>query len=114
GTRDGGILPHVDEERTIATVSTRMQLQRNRGGSAGSEKCTKSRVLILSCVSMKLMDEVEKDTLNTLVPVFQQMWKLNPNGTMVNSYSGLCAIAEFAKDDISPGGIRSWIAKGRR
>ncbi|RYR17602.1 hypothetical protein Ahy_B03g062306 isoform A [Arachis hypogaea] len=43
-----------------------------------------------------------------------QMWKLNPNGTMVNSYSGLCAIAESAKDGISPGGIRSWIAKGRR
>ncbi|XLU31226.1 hypothetical protein S245_067292, partial [Arachis hypogaea] len=43
GARGGGILLHVDEKRTIATVSTRMQLQRNRGGSAGSGKCTELR-----------------------------------------------------------------------
>ncbi|XLT12658.1 hypothetical protein HN51_058348 [Arachis hypogaea] len=42
------------------------------------------------------------------------MWKLNPNETMVKNYSGLCVIVESAKDGISPGGICSWIAKGRR
>ncbi|XLT56616.1 hypothetical protein HN873_049220 [Arachis hypogaea] len=42
------------------------------------------------------------------------MWRLNPNGTMVKNYSGLCVIAESVKDGISPGGICFWIAKGRR
>ncbi|KAL4275505.1 hypothetical protein AHAS_Ahas20G0113900 [Arachis hypogaea] len=51
---------------------------------------------------------------HTRFALFQQMWKLNPNETMVKNYSGLCVIVESAKDGISPGGICSWIAKGRR
>ncbi|XP_028752356.1 probable alpha-galactosidase B [Neltuma alba] len=44
-----------------------------------------------------------------------QMWELNPNGTLVNSYSSLCATVDPAKAKThSINGIRSWIAKGRR
>ncbi|XP_061372288.1 uncharacterized protein LOC133314780 isoform X2 [Gastrolobium bilobum] len=42
-----------------------------------------------------------------------QMWELNSNGTLVNSYSGLCATVESVKDTINSGGFRSWIATGR-
>ncbi|XP_014518536.1 uncharacterized protein LOC106775836 [Vigna radiata var. radiata] len=43
-----------------------------------------------------------------------QMWELNPNGTLVNSYSGLCATVESSEDTINSGGLRSWIATGRK
>lgn len=48
-----------------------------------------------------------------------QMWELNPNGTLVNSYSGLCArIDPFEGNKIKPKAIndvaRSWIATGRK
>ncbi|XP_054805048.1 alpha-galactosidase-like isoform X2 [Prosopis cineraria] len=44
-----------------------------------------------------------------------QMWELNPNGTLVNSYSSLCATVDSAKAKTHTlHGIRSWIAKGRR
>ncbi|XP_077223816.1 uncharacterized protein LOC143857282 [Tasmannia lanceolata] len=43
-----------------------------------------------------------------------QMWELNPTGTLVNSYSGLCAIMRTVKDEGNSGGIRSWVAAGRR
>ncbi|KAK4264966.1 hypothetical protein QN277_026077 [Acacia crassicarpa] len=44
-----------------------------------------------------------------------QMWELNPNGTLVNSYSSLCATVDSAKAKThSLRGIRSWIAKGRQ
>ncbi|KAF8390520.1 hypothetical protein HHK36_025047 [Tetracentron sinense] len=43
-----------------------------------------------------------------------QMWELNLNGTLVNSYSGLCATVETVKANVESGGIRSWIATGRR
>ncbi|KAJ1380489.1 Ricin B-like lectin [Sesbania bispinosa] len=42
-----------------------------------------------------------------------QMWELNPNGTLANSYSGLCATVEFIEDTVNAGGFRSWIATGR-
>ncbi|KAL1289945.1 hypothetical protein HN51_058315 [Arachis hypogaea] len=42
-----------------------------------------------------------------------QMWELNPNGTLENSYSGLCATMEPVKATINSGGLRSWIATGR-
>ncbi|MED6168264.1 hypothetical protein PIB30_010325 [Stylosanthes scabra] len=58
--------------------------------------------------------EFKRGTFSPCTWDANQMWKLNPNGTMVNSYSGLCAIAESVKDGVSPGGTRSWIAKGRR
>ncbi|KAK2636601.1 hypothetical protein Ddye_031393 [Dipteronia dyeriana] len=43
-----------------------------------------------------------------------QMWELNTSGALVNSYSGLCAIANSVEANIGSGGIRSWIATGRR
>ncbi|KAK7306164.1 hypothetical protein VNO77_44087 [Canavalia gladiata] len=43
-----------------------------------------------------------------------QMWELNSNGTLVNSYSGLCATVESIKDTTNSGGFRSWIATGRK
>ncbi|KAF1875815.1 hypothetical protein Lal_00006445 [Lupinus albus] len=43
-----------------------------------------------------------------------QMWELNPNGTLVNSYSGLCATVKSVKADVNSGGISSWIAMGRK
>ncbi|KAG5015570.1 hypothetical protein JHK85_021706 [Glycine max] len=42
-----------------------------------------------------------------------QIWELNSNGTMVNSYSGLCATVEYIEANVNSGGIRSWIATGR-
>ncbi|CAL0327970.1 unnamed protein product [Lupinus luteus] len=41
-----------------------------------------------------------------------QMWKLNSNGTLVNSYSGQCATIEATKATINVGGFRSLIATG--
>ncbi|XWS34704.1 hypothetical protein CRYUN_Cryun21dG0060600 [Craigia yunnanensis] len=43
-----------------------------------------------------------------------QMWELNANGTLVNSYSGLCATVDSLEADVGSNGIRSWIATGRR
>ncbi|KAL5759970.1 hypothetical protein ACOSP7_018473 [Xanthoceras sorbifolium] len=43
-----------------------------------------------------------------------QMWDLNTSGALVNSYSGLCAIANSVEAKVDSGGIRSWIATGRR
>ncbi|GJY43063.1 melibiase family protein [Tanacetum coccineum] len=43
-----------------------------------------------------------------------QMWELSNNGTLVNSYSGSCASIKVMKANAVPGGIRSWIATGRR
>lgn len=43
-----------------------------------------------------------------------QMWELNNNGTLVNSYSGSCASIKVMKANATPGGIRSWIATGRK
>ncbi|KAK7359031.1 hypothetical protein VNO77_00975 [Canavalia gladiata] len=43
-----------------------------------------------------------------------QIWELNSNGTLVNSYSGLCATVEYVEANVNSGGIRSWIAMGRR
>ncbi|KAG7980034.1 hypothetical protein I3843_05G160500 [Carya illinoinensis] len=43
-----------------------------------------------------------------------QMWELNPNGTLVNGYSGLCATMKSVKAEVSSVGTRSWIATGSR
>ncbi|KAJ1405339.1 Ricin B, lectin domain [Sesbania bispinosa] len=43
-----------------------------------------------------------------------QIWEFNSNGTLVNSYSGLCATVEYVEADVNSGGIRSWIATGRK
>ncbi|KAI4317319.1 hypothetical protein L6164_025197 [Bauhinia variegata] len=43
-----------------------------------------------------------------------QIWELNSNGTLVNSYSGLCATVDSVEAITNYGGIRSWIATGRK
>ncbi|KAK9276979.1 hypothetical protein L1049_006518 [Liquidambar formosana] len=43
-----------------------------------------------------------------------QMWELNLNGTLMNSYSGLCTTVNTVEANVGTGGIRSWIATGRR
>ncbi|XP_017420629.1 uncharacterized protein LOC108330641 isoform X1 [Vigna angularis] len=43
-----------------------------------------------------------------------QIWELHSNGTMVNSYSGLCATVKLVEAEANAGGIRSWIATGRK
>ncbi|XP_027365451.1 uncharacterized protein LOC113872246 isoform X2 [Abrus precatorius] len=43
-----------------------------------------------------------------------QIWELSSNGTLVNSYSGLCATVEYVEANVNSGGIRSWIATGRK
>ncbi|KAJ4808325.1 Alpha-galactosidase [Rhynchospora pubera] len=43
-----------------------------------------------------------------------QMWSLNDDGTLVNSYSNSCAAVNSYKVSTTSGGIRSWIATGRR
>ncbi|OMO60281.1 Glycoside hydrolase, clan GH-D [Corchorus capsularis] len=43
-----------------------------------------------------------------------QIWKWNANGSLTNSYSGLCATMNSLKADAGSGGIRSWIATGRK
>uniref|UniRef100_A0A7N2MAI8 Alpha galactosidase C-terminal domain-containing protein n=1 Tax=Quercus lobata TaxID=97700 RepID=A0A7N2MAI8_QUELO len=42
------------------------------------------------------------------------MWELSVNGTLANSYSGLCATVNSIKAEVRPAGTRSWIATGRK
>ncbi|XP_010251024.1 PREDICTED: uncharacterized protein LOC104593056 [Nelumbo nucifera] len=44
----------------------------------------------------------------------KQMWELNLNGTLVNNYFGLCAVAKIVEGNANSGGIRSWVATGRQ
>lgn len=46
--------------------------------------------------------------------VANQMWELKNNGTLKNSYSGLCATVKTVEANAVPVGIRSWVATGRR
>ncbi|KAK4429763.1 putative alpha-galactosidase [Sesamum alatum] len=43
-----------------------------------------------------------------------QMWELNHNGTLMNSYSGLCASVRKVQANSGSNGIRAWTATGRR
>ncbi|WJX53420.1 hypothetical protein P8452_39414 [Trifolium repens] len=43
-----------------------------------------------------------------------QIWELKSNGTLVNSYSGLCATVNYIEAKVGSGGVRSWIATGRK
>ncbi|KAL0421464.1 UNVERIFIED_CONTAM: hypothetical protein Slati_3169300 [Sesamum latifolium] len=43
-----------------------------------------------------------------------QMWELNHNGTLMNSYSGLCASMRQVKANSGSNGVRAWVATGRR
>ncbi|KAF8015651.1 hypothetical protein BT93_H1237 [Corymbia citriodora subsp. variegata] len=42
-----------------------------------------------------------------------QMWKFHGNGTLISSYSGLCAKMKKVKANADAAGARSWIATGR-
>ncbi|KAK3416710.1 hypothetical protein EUGRSUZ_H02477 [Eucalyptus grandis] len=42
-----------------------------------------------------------------------QMWEFHSNGTLISSYSGLCAIMKKVKANVGAAGARSWIATGR-
>ncbi|WOL14378.1 hypothetical protein Cni_G23158 [Canna indica] len=57
--------------------------------------------------------EKERTTSSICTTHAAQMWGLNNNGTLVNSYSGLCATMISEKDNTIEG-VRSWIATGRR
>ncbi|KAJ8615359.1 hypothetical protein MRB53_034731 [Persea americana] len=55
--------------------------------------------------------------ISSLVPCKKntnQMWELNHDGTLVNSYSGLCAKKETLKATVNDAEARAWIATGRK
>ncbi|KAJ7945458.1 Alpha-galactosidase [Quillaja saponaria] len=58
--------------------------------------------------------EFKRDSFSPCRWDTNQMWELNPNGTLANSYSGLCATVNSVKAKINSGGIRSWVATGRK
>ncbi|KAK7287292.1 hypothetical protein RIF29_00507 [Crotalaria pallida] len=58
--------------------------------------------------------ELKRGTISPCRWDANQMWELNDNGTLVNSYSGLCATVKSVKVDVNSGGISSWIATGRK
>ncbi|RHN42854.1 putative alpha-galactosidase [Medicago truncatula] len=57
--------------------------------------------------------EFNKGTFSPCRLDTNQIWELNSNGTLVNSYSGLCATVKYIEANVVSGGIRSWIATGR-
>ncbi|XP_068657572.1 uncharacterized protein [Aristolochia californica] len=60
---------------------------------------------------------LQKSRTNHLSPCkwdVKQMWDLNSNGTLVSSYSGLCATVKMVKNNANVGGVRSWVATGRK
>lgn len=58
--------------------------------------------------------EFKRGSLSPCKMDTNQMWELNGNGTLANSYSGLCATVKTVEANAVPGGIRSWVATGRR
>nr|XP_004239141.1 uncharacterized protein LOC101245945 isoform X1 [Solanum lycopersicum] len=56
-------------------------------------------------------NEISRGSFSRCRSHANQMWE-NYNGTLMNSYSGFCAIMDFVR--ASSGGIRSWLATGRR
>ncbi|KAL2343109.1 hypothetical protein Fmac_004394 [Flemingia macrophylla] len=59
-------------------------------------------------------NEFKRGTFSPCRRDSNQIWELNSNGTLVNSYSGLCATVEYVEANANSGGIRSWIATGRK
>ncbi|KAK6160288.1 hypothetical protein DH2020_003669 [Rehmannia glutinosa] len=57
--------------------------------------------------------ELKRGSLSPCGLDANQMWELTQNGTLMNSYSGLCASMRTVKAK-GPSGIRAWIATGRR
>ncbi|KAI3931304.1 hypothetical protein MKX01_040221 [Papaver californicum] len=58
--------------------------------------------------------ETQSSSFSTCKWNANQMWELSVNGSLVNSYSGLCATPKKVKANVDSRGIRSWAAKGRR
>ncbi|KMT07776.1 hypothetical protein BVRB_6g146990 [Beta vulgaris subsp. vulgaris] len=58
--------------------------------------------------------EFKRGSLSPCKRDANQMWDLRINGTLVNSYSGLCATVKTVEAKAVPEGIRSWIATGRK
>ncbi|CAO2828877.1 unnamed protein product [Amaranthus hypochondriacus] len=58
--------------------------------------------------------EFKRGSLSPCKMDANQMWELNINGTLVSSYSGLCATIKTVEDNAILVGIRSWVATGRR
>ncbi|KAJ4960513.1 hypothetical protein NE237_020423 [Protea cynaroides] len=59
-------------------------------------------------------DQLKSSSLSRCRWNLNQMWELNLNGTLVSSYSGLCAAMKNVKGVILDGNFRSWIAIGRQ
>lgn len=57
--------------------------------------------------------EFKKDSFSPCIWDANQMWELNLNGSLISTYSGLCALVETMKAKVDNGGISSWIATGR-
>ncbi|XP_075482916.1 uncharacterized protein LOC142523153 isoform X2 [Primulina tabacum] len=57
--------------------------------------------------------EFERGSFSTCRWDANQMWQLNANGTLENSYSGLCASMNKIKVNSGTNGIRAWTASGR-
>ncbi|KAH9622445.1 hypothetical protein KSS87_016669 [Heliosperma pusillum] len=103
---------------------------------------TKAAVCLGASPKQRLTSkEFKRGSLSTCKRDANQMWKLNTNGTLMNSYSGLCATVQALEGSTSkvdilvstitflmcttnfiifcvanavPVGVRSWVATGRR
>ncbi|XP_074309996.1 uncharacterized protein LOC141644384 [Silene latifolia] len=74
---------------------------------------TKAAVCLGASPKQRLTSkELKRGSLSTCKRDANQMWELNTNGTIRNSYSGLCATVQAL--EAVPVGIRSWVATGRR
>ncbi|XP_044494170.1 uncharacterized protein LOC123217299 [Mangifera indica] len=62
----------------------------------------------------KLTSRKYKNSFSVCSRDANQMWELNNNGALMNSYSGLCATVSSLEANTVSGGVRSWIATGRR
>ncbi|KAH7681574.1 Glycoside hydrolase family 27 protein [Dioscorea alata] len=58
--------------------------------------------------------EIRSVSLHPCGKTVNTRWGLNNDGTLVDLISGLCAIIVPKKVNVDAGGIRSWIATGRR
>ncbi|XP_058079032.1 uncharacterized protein LOC131227277 [Magnolia sinica] len=59
-------------------------------------------------------DVLKQSSLSPCKWVTNQLWELNHDGTLANSYSGLCATMGIEKGIVNAGGVRSWVATGRK
>ncbi|KAF3333174.1 Alpha-galactosidase mel1 [Carex littledalei] len=72
------------------------------------------RFLVASPGRKRIASDIQDIGLTSCKWHASQMWSLNDDGTLVNSYSNMCAKVNSYKVSITSGGIRSWIATGRK